>query len=87
VLDPEPVSLINISLNGSSPVVVQGTPDAYRMIPFRDQFDDRQLAEIVSFVRASWGNKAAAVAPRQVAGVREKTDPVRYYELDLLRMR
>jgi mono/diheme cytochrome c family protein len=87
VLDPEAVSLINISLNGSSPVVIQGTPDAYRMIPFRDQFDDRQLAEIVSFVRASWGNKAAAVTPGQVAGVREKTDPVRYYELDLLRMR
>jgi hypothetical protein len=27
------------------------------------------------------------VSPRQVAKLRDKTDPVRYYELDLLRMR
>jgi mono/diheme cytochrome c family protein len=87
VLDPDPISLINISLNGSSPVVVQGTPDAYRMIGFRDQFNDRQLAEVVNFIRSSWGNKAAVVSPRQVAKLRDKTDPVRYYELDLLRMR
>jgi hypothetical protein len=82
-----PISLINITLNGSSPVVVQGTPDAYRMIPFRDQLNDGQLAEVVSFIRTSWGNKAAAVSPRQVGKIRDKTDPVRYYELDLLRMR
>src|ERR1700728_1193576 len=87
VLDPDPISLINISLNGSSPVVVQGTPDAYRMIPFRDQLNDRQLADVVSFIRTSWGNKAAVVTPGQVSKLREKTDPVRYYELDLLRMR
>jgi len=87
VLDPDPISLINITLNGSSPVVVQGTPDAYRMIAFRDQFNDGQLAEVVNFMRTSWGNRSAVVTSSQVAKLRDKTDPVRYYEIDLLRMR
>jgi mono/diheme cytochrome c family protein len=57
------------------------------MIAFRDQLDDHQLADVVSFVRANWGNKAAMVSPSQVGKIRDKTDPVRYYEIDLLRMR
>jgi mono/diheme cytochrome c family protein len=87
VLDPDPISLINISLNGSSPIVVQGTPDAYRMIAFRDQFNDLQLADVVNYIRTSWGNSAAPVTSKQIGKIRDKTDPVRYYELDLLRMR
>jgi len=87
VLDPNSVSLINIVLNGSSPVVVHGTPDAYRMIPFRAALNDEHVAELLSFVRTSWGNDAAAVSADQVAALRANTDPVRYEELDLLRMR
>ena len=87
VLDPDAVSLINITLNGSSPVVIHGTPDAYRMIPFRAALNDEHVAELLTFVRTSWGNDAAAVKAGQVAAVRAKTDPVRYEELDLLRMR
>jgi alcohol dehydrogenase (quinone), cytochrome c subunit len=87
VLDPDPISLINISLNGSSPVVVNGMPDAYRMISFRDSLNDRQVADVVNFIRSSWGNNAAAVTAKKVGELRAKTDPVRYEELDLLRMR
>jgi alcohol dehydrogenase (quinone), cytochrome c subunit len=87
VLDPDPISVINIALNGSSPVVVGGSPDAYRMISFRTTLNDQQLADVVSFIRSAWGNHAAAVSPNQVTKLRAKTDPVRYEELDLLRMR
>jgi mono/diheme cytochrome c family protein len=87
VLDPDAVSLINIALNGSSPVVIHGTPDVYRMIPFRAALNDEHVAELLTFVRTSWGNEAAPVQPGQVAELRAKTDPVRYEELDLLRMR
>jgi mono/diheme cytochrome c family protein len=87
VLDPDAVSLINIALNGSSPVVIHGTPDAYRMIPFRAALNDEHVAELLTFVRTSWGNDAAPVKAGQVAALRAKTDPVRYEELDLLRMR
>ena len=87
VLDRDPISLINITLNGTAPVVVGGTPDAYRMNPFRSLLGDRELAALVSFMRSAWGNHAAAVTPSQVADLRAKTDPVNYDRLDLLRMR
>ncbi len=87
VLDRDPVSLINIVLNGSAPLVISGSPDFYRMASFRILMDDRQLADVVNFMRSSWGNHAAAVTPAQVEKLRRHTDPVQVEELNLLRMR
>jgi mono/diheme cytochrome c family protein len=70
VMDPDPSSLINITLNGSSRVVVEGMPDAYRMPQFRVLLKDEQIAEIVSFIRSSWGNKGGPVTADQVAKIR-----------------
>jgi mono/diheme cytochrome c family protein len=70
VMDPDPSSLINITLNGSSRVVVAGMPDAYRMPQFRVLLKDEQIAEIVSFIRSSWGNKGGPVTADQVAKIR-----------------
>jgi thiosulfate dehydrogenase len=49
--------------------------------------NDEHVAELLTFVRTSWGNDAAPVNAGQVAALRAETDPVRYEELDLLRMR
>jgi mono/diheme cytochrome c family protein len=73
-VDPDPSSLINITLNGSSRVVVDGMPDAYRMPQFRVLLSDEDIASIVSFIRAEWGNKAAPVTAEQVAKIRGTTD-------------
>ncbi len=75
VLDKDPASLINIVLNGSWPLVAKGRPDAYRMPQFREQLKDRQIAEVVSFIRGAWGNKAGAVSPQEVAALRKSTQP------------
>jgi mono/diheme cytochrome c family protein len=79
VLDPNPVSLINITLNGSARVVVKGMPDAYRMPAFRDSLSDTQIADVVNFIRAGWGNAPAgnppAVTAADVAKVRAATSP------------
>ena len=56
VLDSDSSSLINIVLNGSYPMVVKGTPDAYRMPQFRQQFSDQDIADILTFIRDGWGN-------------------------------
>jgi mono/diheme cytochrome c family protein len=74
VMDPDPSSLINITLNGSARVVVDGMPDAYRMPQFRVLLKDEEIAEILSFIRTSWGNKAAPVTVDQVAKIRKNTD-------------
>jgi len=75
VLDPNPSSLVNLVLNGADPLVVKGTPDAYRMPQFRIQLNDEQIAEVLSFVRGAWGNGAAAVTTDQVKTLRPVTDP------------
>lgn len=73
VMDPDPSSLINITLNGSSRVVVNGMPDAYRMPQFRVLLKDEQIAELVSFIRSSWGNTGKPVTADQVAKIRKET--------------
>jgi mono/diheme cytochrome c family protein len=75
VLDPDPASLVNLVLNGAEPLVVKGVPDAYRMPQFRVQLNDEQIAQVLSFVRGSWGNDAGAVSTDAVKKLRPATDP------------
>jgi mono/diheme cytochrome c family protein len=75
VLDHNPSSLINLMLNGSIPLVAKGTPDAYRMPQFRQQLSDQDIADVVTFVRNGWGNRAPAVTAAQIAELRKTTDP------------
>jgi mono/diheme cytochrome c family protein len=75
VLDDNPSSLINLVLNGSIPLVVKGTPDAYRMPQFRQQLSDEDIADVITFIRNRWGNQAPAVTTAQVATLRKTTDP------------
>jgi len=75
VLDHNPSSLINLVLNGSNPLVVKGTPDAYRMPQFRLQLSDQDIADVVTFVRNGWGNQAPPVTAAEVADLRKTTDP------------
>jgi mono/diheme cytochrome c family protein len=75
VLDSDPSSLINLVLNGAEPLVVKGTPDAYRMPQYRIQLTDDEIANVLSFVRAGWGNAAPPVTVAQVKALRPITDP------------
>ncbi len=74
VMDADPASLINITLNGSSRVVVDGMPDAYRMPQFRVLLNDDEIAAIVTYIRTRWGNNAGPVTADQVAKIRKSTD-------------
>jgi alcohol dehydrogenase (quinone), cytochrome c subunit len=75
VLDNDPSSLINLVLNGSNPLVVKGTPDAYRMPQFRQQYSDQEIADVVTFIRNGWGNQAPPITAAEVAELRKTTDP------------
>ena len=75
VLDSDPSSLINLVLNGAQPIVVKGTPDAYRMPQYRVQLTDDEIAQVLTFVRSAWGNGASAVTTDQVKKLRPATDP------------
>jgi mono/diheme cytochrome c family protein len=75
VLDNDPSSLVNLVLNGSTPLVVKGAPDPYRMPQFRLQYSDQEIADVVTFIRNGWGNQAPAVTAAEVAKLRKTTDP------------
>jgi len=71
----EDASVINVTLNGSARVVTDGMPDAYRMPPFRKQLSDKEIADVLSFVRSSWGNSGEKVKQESVSELRQRTDP------------
>jgi mono/diheme cytochrome c family protein len=75
VLDDNPTSLINLVLNGSIPLIVEGTPDAYCMPQFRQQSSDQDIADVITLFRNGWGNQAPAVTAAQVAKLRKMTHP------------
>jgi mono/diheme cytochrome c family protein len=70
-----PDSAINISLNGSLRVVTAGVPDAYRMPALRGQLSDQEIADVLSFVRTTWGNQGGKVEAQAVTKLRAHTDP------------
>ncbi len=86
VLDPSAASLINVTLNGSSRLIVGGVPDQYRMPQFRLALKDQEVADVVTFIRQSWGNKASPVTAEEVAAMRKLTDPASD-QIIVLRMR
>ncbi|KAE9651049.1 cytochrome c [Pseudomonas sp. PB105] len=71
----ETASAINITLNGAQRVVAAGVPDAYRMPAFREQLSDQEIAEVLTFVRGTWGNQGGAVDVKAVGKLRGHTDP------------
>lgn len=70
-----PESLINITLYGG---LVPETPPSQRwaarkwqpMNPFGDKLSDQDVATLLSYVRASFGNHSGAVSPAEVAAQR-----------------
>jgi len=75
VLDSDPVSLVNLVLNGAQPLIAKGAPDSYRMPQYRVQLTDDEIASVLSFVRSNWGNGAGPVSADQVKMLRPVTDP------------
>jgi len=69
-----PNRIIRIVLNGlSGPIQVKGSDYNAAMNAFRDSLDDKQIANILTYIRNSWGNKASIVTPAEVAAIRAAT--------------
>lgn len=68
----DPTSLIHIVLKGAQMPGTTAAPTAYAMPGFDWRMSDKEVADVVSFVRSSWGNKGAAVSASDVAKVRKE---------------
>jgi mono/diheme cytochrome c family protein len=55
------------------------------MPPFGGMLNDKEMASVLTYVRNSYGNKASAITPEQVAKVREATKGVTgFYQMEEL---
>jgi len=87
VLDPRPESLINLTLNGSLRIVAQGHIETFDMPSFHILMSDEKIADVVTFMRRSWGNGASEVTTKDVATIRAATTPVGTDDVVILRMK
>lgn len=67
----DPISLIHIVLAGASMPSTQTEPFAFAMPDFGWRLSDAEVADVLSFVRNSWGNHAPAVSHDEVGRVRK----------------
>ncbi|MCE2577001.1 c-type cytochrome [Gluconacetobacter entanii] len=70
VMDASATSLIRIVLTGSVLRATHQAPSAFVMPGFAARMDDRAVADVVSFIRQSWGNDVPQVSAAEVAEVR-----------------
>ncbi len=69
-----PMNPVRIVLNGGYPPGTAGNPRPYGMPPFGTALSDSEVAAVVSYIRASWGNQGGPVSPDYVT--RLKGTPV-----------
>jgi mono/diheme cytochrome c family protein len=69
----DPVSAINIVLNGGTVPSTSKAPTHFTMPAFGDRLTDQEVADLLTFIRSSWGNNAPPVDASRVARVRQLT--------------
>ncbi len=85
VMNPAPDSLVRIVIAGSTVPAMRSSPSSFVMPGFGGTMTDQQVADVVSFIRASWGNNADPVTVTEVARLRKeqmKTAPETPYPLN-----
>jgi alcohol dehydrogenase (quinone), cytochrome c subunit len=66
-----PQSLISIVLEGSQTPRTARTPAQFTMPHFAWRLSDKDVADVVNFIRTSWGNSALPASSTDVAKIRE----------------
>jgi mono/diheme cytochrome c family protein len=70
VLAQDPVSMIRLVLAGSKLPATQTAPSELGMPGFAWRLSDEEVAQLLTFIRSSWGNQAPAVSAEQVTKLR-----------------
>jgi len=71
IVNGDPHYLARVVLYGlQGRIVVNGKPYSSAMSGFADKMNDVQMADLLTYIRSSWGNKAAEVSPDVVKAER-----------------
>ena len=74
VVSADPVRLIRIVLHGlQGPMTVAGVNYNSVMPPQGAMLKDHEIANVLTYVRHTWGNQAGAIEPEAIADERAKT--------------
>jgi mono/diheme cytochrome c family protein len=65
------VNPIRMVLNGGFPPGTAGNPEPYGMPPFAQRLSDDEVAAVVTYIRAAWGNRGATVSAGQANELRK----------------
>jgi mono/diheme cytochrome c family protein len=65
------VNPIRMVLNGGFPPGTGGNPRPYGMPPFAQSLSDDEVAAVVTYIRATWGNQGAAISAAQANELRK----------------
>ena len=66
----DPTSLIHVVLAGDATVTTRAASPKLMMPPFNATLTDREIADVLTYVRSSWGNHAPAVPAARVKALR-----------------
>lgn len=65
------VNPIRVLLFGGYPPGTAGNPRPFGMPPFSDELNDQQIADLLTYLRSSWGNEARPIPAAEVARHRQ----------------
>jgi mono/diheme cytochrome c family protein len=69
----DPTNMIHALLDGARAPHTEDRPTAAGMPAFAWKLNDQQMADVLNYVRNSWGNQAAEVKASDVATLRQTT--------------
>jgi len=72
VQSADPTSLIRVVLIGNRAVATSAAPTAPAMPAFGWNLNDTEIADVLTYVRNTWGNAASAVQPEDVTKLRAR---------------
>lgn len=73
VIGPDKTKIIRIMLKGMSDRVEIDGEFYSNSMASQSDLNDQQIADVLTYIRNSWSNKASAVTPAEVKAVRAKT--------------
>lgn len=68
----DPITIVLFGLTG--PIEVNGK-EYNQVMPAQDYLTDKQIADVLTFIRSTWGNKASSVKPEDVGKIRKAGKP------------
>jgi mono/diheme cytochrome c family protein len=68
----DPTTVLRIILEGAEPPAISARPDDKPMPGYAEKMTDGEIADVATYMRNAWGNRAPAVSQPQVQDLRTK---------------